>query len=315
MLRNILFSGATEKTSENAAVSAERMERIKKTVRDNSLLGAELIKRAEECGCAFVFVPGMKAAGSYLAQKNCIALNPSLSDERLASTVVHESRHCEQMQNAPEFAGYCSYRSADLIKVCRTREADAQAFQCASAYEMRREAPAVWSAYAAASPKVAAAYEQSRKEGKDLESSLPEAFKAWFDNGNYVDYYDRKVLSSLERAVDSGAAGVMSEKAPSDRLLTSLCQSGGKSYMRGEDLKFLETPRGSTVTEDIFFRCDSVTEKAFDKGLCEKEDLSFVGLYVKDGNRVVKASQKTPKRPEPEISPATLAMLSKGRGR
>lgn len=275
---------------------SNRVDRLIRSVRECSPLGAALLDRAEQNGCKIVLGDGMKAAGSFVRKENAILLNHQMSDERLMSTLVHEARHLVQDENAPLCVAHCGLNLESLIRVCRTREADAKAFQCAAAHQMMTSNPKVWKEFFKASPKIAFAYIEKYKQTKSVEASLPEAFKAWFDDLEYADKYDRKMLSFMESRVSKGDDGLMEDRFSSKRAIGNICKYGSACYMKGEE-GFLETERAMTIREDIFFRCADVSKSAFKNGQCEEEDKSFLKFFVKEAGGVVPGKNKSDKRP------------------
>lgn len=275
---------------------SNRVDRLIRSVRECSPLGAALMDKVQRQNCKVVLGSGMKAAGAFIKKDNTILLNHQMSDERLMSTLVHEARHMEQYENAPLCAAHYGLNLESLIRVCRAKEADAKAVQCAAAYQMLDSNPKVWKEFFKASPKIAMSYLEKYKQTKSIEASLPEAFKAWYDDLDYADKYDRKMLSFMESKVSDNERDLMEDDFSSKKTVEDVCRYGSACYMRGEE-GFLETKRAMTVKEDIFFRCADVSQAAFDKGLCEQKDTSFVKFFVKSAGGIIAGKDKSDKKP------------------
>lgn len=274
---------------------SNRADRLKREVCAGSAIAAALLDKVERGGCTIALEAGMKAAGAFFPGKNCIILNEELPDARLMSTLVHEARHFEQMQNAPNCAARSSLELESLIKVCRAREADAKAFQCAAAHQMLDSNPKVWKEFFHASPEIASAYADKFRETGSAEASLPEAFKAWYDDLDYADKYDRKMLTFMEGQLSKNTANLMKESFSSKALAEQICRFGKACYLKGTDAAFLDTRRAATIKEDIFFRCGEVSKRAFERGLSEKEDFSYIKLCVKGAAGIVGREGKMPR--------------------
>lgn len=219
------------------AAERERLQKLMRTVSENSLTGAEVLKQAENTSLLFHEFSG--TAGSYLPYFNTITLNPLCSDTVLFSALVHEARHA--VQKIPEV------KNPDIwtqIQLNRTTEADAMAVECAAAFEARKTKPAVWETFALAHSKVAAAYSDSVCKTPSETAALASAFKAWFDDRRYVDRYDEKETELFLLCPEKTAL-------TSAQILRAVCRAGAEEYMSAE-ADFLYSDRASIISENVY---------------------------------------------------------------
>ncbi len=247
------FSGVLERTSDR------RMASLLRRASELSPTAAALLsKTADERAPAYAFGRLTDGTmGTYVPFFDLILLNGRLPDEELLPTLVHETRHAGQYSFSNQ------YDIKTSLCINRTIEADASAFECASAYEMGQSDPAIWEAFRNNRPGIAAAY---LREAVQPEKAFSEAFKAWFDQRRHVGKYDRRVL----RAVGSDRSAELS----SAEILEKVCLFKGKPYI--SEAGFLETPRALAV--------DRRTALAARwKGFC-LGDGSVNDLYTEDKN-------------------------------
>ncbi len=256
------------------SVSDERIKRLTRAVSQYSPTGAEMLRAAVMRGCSFAFSDELgNCLGSYFRDKKLIALNPKCRDAELVTTLVHEARHA--VQNAPLVSTNKNIRS--LLVSERAAEADAMAFECAAAYEMRDENPEAWFRFRAAHGGVALAYSRTVKSGEKGKTPLGEAFKAWFDDASYVVQYDRGTLDFLERHKREAGWDFLRNDVSGRAIAAKMCRHGGKPYLSDE--AFLDSARALTVDEEIAKRCRAVADDAM--LLYGRKDMSLSGVFVR----------------------------------
>lgn len=218
----------------------ERIKAIIECVRASSPTGKAVLDASiNECKTQYVFAKGSAGAfGSYSSDLNAVVLNPLYTDEDLCSTIVHEARHSLQKR-------FKDGNLKSLILMSRTQEADASAHGCATAYEMRKNRPAVWKAFKTRSPRMASAYERTVSAG--TKEALSEAFKAWFDNRSYVNRYDEDSIVKGQALKKIAPKREVSAK----NLLSAVCaRSEFGVYV---EPSFLNTDRALTITRGTAF--------------------------------------------------------------
>lgn len=259
---------------QSADPSELRMKNLMQRVCDNSQIGAEILSAATARGCKYVFSDELGSClGTYFRDKKLIALNPKCRDAELVTTLVHEARHA--VQNAPLVSTNKNIRS--LLVSERAAEADAMAFECAAAYEMRDENPEAWFRFRAAHGGVALAYSRTVKSGEKGKTPLGEAFKAWFDDASYVVQYDRGTLDFLERHKREAGWDFLRNDVSGRAIAAKMCRHGGKPYLSDES--FLDSARALTVDEEIAKRCRAVADDAM--LLYGRKDMSLSGVFVR----------------------------------
>ena len=102
----------------------------------SSLIAQKILEQAMNNGVKISMLSGMTSVGTFDVSMKGFFLNPSMSDEVLMTTLVHEARHSDQS------VYYTSTNTIEsAIKVNRAMEADAMSIQCAAAFEMRQATP------------------------------------------------------------------------------------------------------------------------------------------------------------------------------
>lgn len=218
---------------------SERMHALIQRVCQNSPTGKSILEKSlNEKRTQFVFADDILPLGVYIPSLNTVSLNAHYSDEDLCSTLVHEARH--SLQGHIEGG---NLKSRLLIN--RTQEADAKAFQCAAAFEMRKAYPKVWESFKRSSQKIASAYEKEAEKGR--KAALGEAFKAWFDDRDYVDRYDSDAVLGV-----MGRARPDLKEVSETRIMKSVCSGSQEGVY--VDSSFLKTDRALTVKRGTAFR-------------------------------------------------------------
>lgn len=204
----------------------------------SSLIAQKILEQAMNNGVKISMLSGMSSVGTYDDSKKGIFLNPSMSDEVLMTTLVHEARHSDQS------VYYTSTNTIEsAIKVNRAMEADAMSIQCAAAFEMRQTNPRIFDEFKGKHPAVASAYMQEIQASKDTQKALCSAFKAWYTDAKYVDDYDRDVADFMKKHYNPSR----SLRSVSDRdLIMNLCP-----YMR-HDKDFLASKEANTINREVY---------------------------------------------------------------
>lgn len=218
---------------------SERMHALMRRVSQNSPTGKSILEKSlNENLTQFVFSDEISSLGVYIPSLNTVTLNSRYSDDALCSTLVHEARH--SLQGHIEGGNLKS-----RLLISRTQEADAKAYQCAAAFEMKKTYPEVWESFKRSNKKIAAAYETEAEKGR--KSALGEAFKAWFDDRDYADRYDSDAVLAV-----MGRARPDLKEVSASRIMKSVCAGSEEGVY--VDSSFLSTERALTVKRGTAFR-------------------------------------------------------------
>lgn len=172
-----------------------------------------------------------------------VRLHPKYPDEMLLSTLVHECRHAVQQVKGEG----SQYDIRTNLQWNRAMEADAMAFQCAAAYEMKDDLPAVWAAFNREHPQVALSYAGTLKNTDDQDKALSAAFKAWHDDEKYVAGYDSRQIEWVQKwALKSESKETLSAAIAPEQIGEEICRQNGKSYL---EKGFMSSDKALTVRE------------------------------------------------------------------
>lgn len=252
-----------------------RIARLIKTAKENSPIAAALLDAAHE-NCSFIADANTTAVGYYAPLSGVIALNPNFSDACLLSTLVHEARHAQQPQDFREWA----HDTRSNIQWVRAAEADANAFQCAAAYEMKGALPEVWQAYKNKHAGIATAYETEMHRSGDVDKALNGAFQAFHDDMRYVSVYDDRTVKRLTEVSKGAGTGFLKRSLPPETIGEKMCENGGKSYL---DKGFMSSERALRIGDDLWPGLINLKYKAFE--LADRYDMSVHEFYNKDGRK------------------------------
>lgn len=227
-----------------------RMRRLLDRAAKYSPTAAEVVEDARKRGCRYDFMSGIDGyIGFYDMRSNSVCLNLMLSDEELITTLVHESRHAVQ----PNCLISIDRNIRTNLQINRSKEADAMAFECASAFEMRDRYPKAWFLFKKDHPHIAVAYAKKIKQDGNKIFALGEAFKAWHDDAEYAAEYDRDVIRFLSSNILKNGKKFLSENMSPREISGLFCSHKGKEYL--DDRDFLSSPRALAVSEDTLMRC------------------------------------------------------------
>lgn len=273
-----------EAVNKSSETDNERMRRLMQTAQEASPVAAGIIKAAISKGCGFQFQSMKDCSGSY-DPSGMVFLNSARSDKELIHTLVHECRHADQ----PQIYVVLANNIRTNLQMCRAKEADAKAFECAAAYEMRNAVPEVWQDFKAANQGVAVAYVREKEQSKDDNKALEEAFKAWHDDTRYVDRYDSDTLDMLYAHSTRAGRLFLTREIPPEEIADKVCQKDGKTYLN--DKSFMVSPRALTVDEQkVWSKAQLVYYRAYDN--YDFKDKSIGELYTRSPYGEVKSRRK-----------------------
>lgn len=226
--------------SQNTDNSMNRMRRLMETAKKYSPTAARTINYAFAYGCGFNFQEMDKAYGAYDQSQNMVYLNPKFSDEELLLTMVHECRHALQPKNFEAW----EHNIRTNLQWIRAKEADASAHECAAAYEMKKDLPAVWEKFQRKHQKIARSYETSINVDRDPSKALAAAFKSWHDDQKYVAKYDKDTLDHLQYYVGRVGTRFLKKDIAPEQIAEQICKKDGKSYL---EKGFMTSDRALTL--------------------------------------------------------------------
>lgn len=230
--------------------SPERMERLKKMLSE-SKTGRQTLEFLDQKGSTMVFEK-MKYYGYFSPDKNLVALNPKMSDEDLAVTMVHEIRHAwqdSQMQTtSPEMTPKSFFVSGFAI------EADACAAEVTYAHEMRKTNPKIWDAHQKSGyAPMSTAFEKTFKETGDVDKARADALLTWYDlkvrqsyTKGYTQYINT-VARELTKQKDLEPQYFAEDRSTQKIVDTLFRDYDGKQFL--SDAKSLETPERLSIGE------------------------------------------------------------------
>lgn len=232
--------------------------------------------------------------GSYSSWNGLVRLNPKYPDEVLLTTLVHECRHARQSDKD----NFSRYDIRTNLQWNRAAEADAMAWQCAAAYEMKDALPGVWDKFRQSHPAVALSYASALKNTDDQDKALGAAFKAWHEDASYVAQYDKNLMKSLTQFVrKSEKKDLLSISIDPEEIAGTICRGNEKSYL---EKGFMTSEQALTVREkDVWPAILNLQSAAADR--TGMEDLSAEELFTCDifGKTVSRRTDKPVTLAEP----------------
>ena len=231
--------------------SAERMEALKKMLSE-SKTGRQTLEFLEEKGSKMIFEK-MKYYGYFSPDKNIVALNPRMSNEDLAVTMVHEIRHAwqdSQMQATdPKMTPKAFLTSGFAI------EADACAAEVTYAHEMREKNPKIWDAHQKSGyAPMSTAFEKTFNETGSVEQARADALMTWYKLPVKASYEKSYVqfMGYIARALKKQKEmepEYFSKNTSAKKMGNAFCKDyDGKPFMT--DPKPLEAPENLSLKEE-----------------------------------------------------------------
>ncbi len=200
---------------------------------------------------------GFGSYGYFNPSENAISLNKWASDGQLQGTLIHEGRHVMQYARGAKVEE--TRDVASNIMTTRLREADDYAVETRFAFEMDNAGDAEpLNALKSNDEKIATAYARAEsKHGAGSPRALKAAMLSWFDDKDYVEQYDDKVVSAWEDVMKKDSLPALkkysAKKFNADSLLQTVCLWDGCAYA-GTDGALLKTPRTAYLDAAVFNR-------------------------------------------------------------
>ncbi|MGN0904228.1 MAG: DUF6782 family putative metallopeptidase [Alphaproteobacteria bacterium] len=187
------------KKKAEAAYDEKRVNVLVGFVEKYSPTGKKLIEEARRNGVEFVMSHELPehTGGICYPRARKIALNASMPEEILVSTLVHEARHAAQGLSV-----MTGYTTSAALKLNRALEADAKAHEAAAVTEMQKVLPQAFLSFKKRHPRILSEYQHEMEEGSgNSDKALSRAFNAWYTDETYCARYDASLLKALKGCI------------------------------------------------------------------------------------------------------------------
>ncbi len=273
-----------------------RLAHIVNTVAKGSPFGKKILEDACNAGYSLAMEHMFGALGACEPENKRILLNPSMPNEDLISTLVHEARHAQQDIRAPWLTERGNSEFATELKLYRAAEADAEAAAVAASYEIKQNTGNA-APYAAGADRdaliVSAFSAQIDASGKVTPAMFRAAFNGWFENQPITEEYERSYLiDEMNAVVKSGDFSKMkgNQSLSSRQIVETYCtDANGECYW---------STNPDVLEERDKLSVGSKTRKAaerFYQARLEKTgrevDPTYADLKVRDGGMSVRESK------------------------
>lgn len=214
-----------------------RLSHIVNTVAKGSPFGKKILQDACDAGYSLAMEHMFGALGACEPEHKKIMLNPSMPNEDLVSTLVHEARHAQQDIRAPWLTERGNSEFATELKLYRAAEADAEAAAVAACYEIKQNTgnKAPYSASADRDALIVSAFAaQAGSSTKVTSAMLRAAFNGWFEDQPITEEYERSYLvDEMNAVVKSGDFSKMkgNQSLSSRQIVETYCtDADGNCY-------------------------------------------------------------------------------------
>ena len=272
-----------------------RLSHIINTIAKGSPLGKQILQEASDAGYSLGMEHMFGALGACSSENKTIVLNPSMPNEALVATLVHESRHAQQHKRASWNVERGNSEFATELKLYRAAEADAEAVAIAACYEIKQNTGnnAPYFASADRDALIASSFSsKSDKSGKVTPAMLRAAFEGWFEDQPIMEAYEQSYLVEEMNAVTkSGDFSKMpgGQSLSSRQIVEAYCtDADGTCYWANNPDVMEERDKLSVVS-----KTRKAAEKFYQARL-EKTgreiDSTYADLQVRDGGLSVRES-------------------------
>ena len=214
-----------------------RLSHIVNTVAKGSPFGKKILQDACDAGYSLAMEHMFGALGACEPEHKKILLNPSMPNEDLIATLVHEARHAQQDIRAPWLTERGNSEFATELKLYRAAEADAEAAAVAACYEIKQNTGnnAPYSASADRDALIVSAFAaQAGSSTKVTSAMLRAAFNGWFENQSILEAYEQSYLiDEMDAVTKSGNFSKMpgGQKLSSRQIVETYCtDADGNCY-------------------------------------------------------------------------------------
>lgn len=294
-----------------------------------SKTGLSVLKQVEKHDCRIEMMRGMgNNLGLFVADQNAIFLNEAAPDSLLASTLVHEATHAQQVHNSGYNLDF-HLNAETLITLGRAMEADASRSEVQASFELYEQGhESVWNGVKEQKPDMALAFLRAKTEHpSEPDSVAKKTMLSYYQDRDYLEQYEmtytRGICLTGARVPVEDLGSVFQVSIPADSIVSRICVEDGRKYM-GTDGTALKDSTTYFVHDHIYHSLNFAAEyteyrqmKA-DSTLTEprfKGDRSFESFYILHGDgrfekpKAVEASEKEAVK-TPEKAPGKEAAVS-----
>lgn len=224
--------------------------------------GRETLEIANKAGVKFGFLDAKtNCFGCFFGGVNYIGLGPMASDDKLVSTLCHESRHAGQSVRMADLPDRDRLNVASIIRYSRAKEADAQAYAVKACKELEDQGDkGPLATFAKFYPPIYKSYEQAiAKEGVLNDAVVADVFKGWYDQtGTKQNYEEGYIIEPMHDAIEQNFAGngkddegtyTFAENVDSKTVVEKVGWTKNGNYLSAENPDFLDEPRFASVGE------------------------------------------------------------------
>ena len=265
-----------------------RLAHLVNTVAKGSPFGKRILQEACDAGYTLEMEHMFGALGACEPENKRILLNPSMPNEDLVATLVHESRHAQQDIRAPWNTARGNSEFSTELKLYRAAEADAEAAAVAACYEIKKNTGnnAPYAAGADRDALIVSAFSSKADEsGKVTSAMLRAAFNGWFENPSITEEYERSYLiEEMDAVAKSGDFSKMpgGQRLSSRQIVETYCMDAdGKCYW-STDPDVMEERDKLSVGSKTRKSAERFYQARLEKTGQEK-DSTYADLKVRDG--------------------------------
>ncbi len=269
-LQNALKSASRKKENRTESLSEERLhiaitlegrpqDRRKLTRIVNEMCrtpsGQTIIEAANDAGYALCFDRQLiddDLFGYAEPNDRICALNPENTMEESIVTMAHELRHAFQFEDGmTDEVDLLTHDTKTNLHVNRIMEADAEAYGCLVAWDMKEKGHAkTWTLFAEDYPEIAGVFERTMQEDGDRNLARTRAFLGWYDSDERRDSYDADQLEEL-RTLEPNQLKKKLKSIPVENIVAAFCRDPGEEGIYfAEDPRLLDRGKPVTVYED-----------------------------------------------------------------
>lgn len=217
--------------------------------------GRETLEIANKAGVKFGFLDAKtNCFGCFFGGVNYIGLGPMASDDKLVSTLCHESRHAGQSVRMADLPDRDKLNVASIVRYSRAKEADAQAYAVKACKELEDQGDkGPLATFAKFYPPIYKSYEQAiAKEGVLNDTVVADVFKGWYDQtGTKQNYEEGYIIEPMHDAIKGNFTRMytFAENVDSKTVVEKVGWTKNGNYLSAENPDFLDEPRFASVGE------------------------------------------------------------------
>lgn len=207
--------------------------------------GRETLEIANKAGVKFGFLDAKtNCFGCYFGgDMKYIGLGPMASDDKLVSTLCHESRHAGQAERMKDIPDRDQLNVASIIRYSRAKEADAQAYAVKACKELEMQGDkGPLATFAKFYPPIYKAYEASiAKEGVLNDKVVADVFKGWYDQtGTKQNYEEGYIIEPMHDAIKGNFTRMytFAENVDSKTIVEKVGWTKNGNYLSAENPDF-----------------------------------------------------------------------------